>query len=30
METNYAIHTLYGKKVFYRDTFRLVNFTINI
>ena len=30
METNYAIHTLYGKKVFYRDTNRLVDMTINI
>ena len=27
METNYAIHTLFGKKVFYRDKDRLVKFT---
>jgi len=27
METNYAIHTLFGKKVFERDTERLVEFT---
>lgn len=26
---NYITHTLYGKKVFYRDTFRLVNMTYN-
>jgi len=30
METNYAIHTLYGKKVFHRDAPRLVNLTINV
>ena len=30
METNYAIHTLYGKKVFYRDKDRLVDLTINV
>ena len=27
METNYAIHTLYGKKVFHRDESRLVEMT---
>lgn len=27
METNYAIHTLFGKKVFHRDTQRLVKMT---
>lgn len=27
METNYALHTLFGKKVFYRDADRLVKFT---
>ena len=30
METNYAIHTLFGKKVFYRDVDRLVDITINV
>lgn len=30
METNYAIHTLFGKKVFYRDIQRLVKMSINI
>ena len=30
METNYAINTLFGKKVFHRDAKRLVNLTINV
>jgi hypothetical protein len=30
METNYAIHTLFGKKVFHRDTQRLVKMTRTI
>jgi len=30
METNYAIHTLFGKKVFYRDVNRLVKMSINV
>lgn len=30
METNYAIHTLYGHKVFQRDADLLVNLTLNI
>ena len=30
METNYAIHTLFGKNVFHRDEDRLVDMTINI
>jgi len=30
METNYALHTLYGRNVFSRDAARLANITINI
>lgn len=30
METNYAIHTLFGTKVFHRDANLLVNMTINV
>lgn len=29
-EQNYIIHTLFGKKVFYRDADKLVNLTINV
>lgn len=29
MERNYVTHQLYGKKVFYRDTFRLCKLTVN-
>jgi len=30
MEENFAIHTLYGKKVFHRDAPRLVDMTMNV
>lgn len=30
METNYALHTLYGRKVFARDAFKLCKITFNV
>ena len=30
METNYALHTLYGRKVFARDAFKLCKLTFNV